>query len=260
MEDRKCESHYLPPAPESILWPGHPDAAADLRLPTHDPHIPSPMRQRPTIVVLAAGQGSRYALAAGGPGHKLEQPLAGSTVLGTTLGHVLASGCPFVVVTTARLAALASSLVARRDLLVVPDADARRGVGHTIAAGVAERPTADGWLVLPADMPMVSASSIQAVAEALGEHAVAFSQYRGRRGHPVGFAAELYSELIALEGDEGARRIVARYPAFAVAVEDPGVLVDIDTPADLSRLVQSSAALQPDAATTAAQPAGSGAV
>ena len=46
----------------------------------------------------------------------------------------------------------ASTLVARRDLVVVSDADARRGVGHSIAAGVSERPHAEGWLVLPGDM------------------------------------------------------------------------------------------------------------
>lgn len=190
------------------------------------------MTQRPTIVVLAAGQGSRF----GGPVHKLEQGLGASTVLGTTLGHVIASGCPFVVVTTARLVPLASTLVARRDLVVVTDADARRGVGHSIAAGVAERPHAQGWLVLPGDMPMIREHSILAVADALAEHPVAFSQYRGRRGHPVGFAAELFSELTALQGDEGARRIVARYPAHAVVVDDPGVLVDIDTPQDLAQV------------------------
>lgn len=191
------------------------------------------MRQRPTIVVLAAGQGSRFAAASGVASHKLEQGLNGSTVLGSTLDHVIASGCPFVVVTTARLVPLASTLVARRDLLVLGDADARRGVGHTIAAGISERPAAPGWLILPGDMPLIRSSSILAVADALAEHPVAYSQYRGRRGHPVGFASELYSELVALEGDEGARRIVARYPGHAVEVDDPGVLVDIDTPGDL---------------------------
>jgi molybdenum cofactor cytidylyltransferase len=64
-------------------------------------------------------------------------------------------------------------------------------------------------------------------------HAVAHAQYRGRRGHPVGFAAELYSELVRLDGDEGARRVVARYPAFALEVDDPGAVVDIDTPTEL---------------------------
>jgi molybdenum cofactor cytidylyltransferase len=194
------------------------------------------MRQRPTIVVLAAGQGSRFSAPTNGPSHKLEQGLGASTVLGTTLGHVIATGLPFVVVTTARLVPLASTLVARRDLVVVSELEARRGVGHSIAAGVSERPAAEGWLVLPGDMPMIRESSILAVAEVLSEHAVAFSQYRGRRGHPVGFASELYSELVALDGDEGARRIVARYPAQGVAVDDPGVLVDIDTQADLARV------------------------
>jgi molybdenum cofactor cytidylyltransferase len=193
------------------------------------------MRQRPTIVVLAAGLGSRFSAPPSGPENKLEQALRASTVLGTTLGHVIASGCPFVVVTTARLVPLASTLVARRDLVVVSDAEARRGVGHSIAAGVSERPMAEGWLILPGDMPMIGERSILAVADALAEHPVAFTQYRGRRGHPVGFAAELYSELVALDGDEGARRIVARYPGHAVTVDDPGVLVDIDTQADLDR-------------------------
>lgn len=188
------------------------------------------MRQRPTIVVLAAGQGSRF----GGSLHKLEQPLGAGTVLGHTLGHVIESGLPFVVVTTARLVPLVSTLVARRDVVVVSDEQARRGVGHSIAAGVAERPMAEGWLVLPGDMPLISPAAIRAVADALDDKPVAFSQYHGRRGHPVGFAAELYSELIALQGDEGARRIVARYPAYAVEVDEPGVLVDIDTPSDLA--------------------------
>ncbi|MBK7261887.1 MAG: nucleotidyltransferase family protein [Rubrivivax sp.] len=202
------------------------------------------MRHRPTIVVLAAGQGSRFAAASSAAAHKLEQGLGESTVLGTTLGHVIATACPFVVVTTARLVPLASTLVARCDLVVISDDEARRGVGHSIAAGVAERPMATGWLVLPGDMPMISSASILAVAEALAEHPVAFSQYHGRRGHPVGFAAELFSELIELDGDEGARRIVARYPAHGVTVDDPGVLVDIDTPADLSRVRSGQVQLQ----------------
>jgi molybdenum cofactor cytidylyltransferase len=52
----------------------------------------------------------------------------------------------------------------------------------------------------------------------------------------VGFAAELYSELVQLDGDDGARRVVSRYPAVAVELNDPGVLVDVDTPDDLAAL------------------------
>ena len=52
----------------------------------------------------------------------------------------------------------------------------------------------------------------------------------------MGFSAELYSELVQLTGDEGARRVVARYPSFGVEVDDPGVLIDLDTTDDLAAL------------------------
>ena len=87
-------------------------------------------------------------------------------------------------------------------------------------------------------MPMVQPSSIAAVAAALEHHPVAYAQHRGRRGHPVGFGAEIYSELVTLSGDEGARRLVARYPAHGVEVTDPGVLIDVDTEADLEKVRQ----------------------
>ena len=184
----------------------------------------------PTLVIVAAGQGSRY----GGSVHKLAQALGASTVLGNTLGHAVASGLPMVLVTTAALAPLAADLLQVADLVVISDAEAQQGMGRTIATGIAARPHAAGWLILPADMPLARPASMRAVAAALEQHPVAYAQHKGRRGHPVGFAAELYSELVVLSGDEGARRISARYPAFGVEVDDPGVLLDIDTPADLA--------------------------
>ena len=89
---------------------------------------------------------------------------------------------------------------------------------------------ADGFWSL---LPVPAQSKRSQVAAALEHHPVAYAQHRGRRGHPVGFAAELYSELVMLSGDEGARRLIARYPAWATEVDDPGVLVDVDTVEDL---------------------------
>jgi molybdenum cofactor cytidylyltransferase len=194
--------------------------------------------QQPTVIVLAAGLGSRYT----GAGHKLEQllsePGSGSgaaAVLSLTLRSAVESGLPLLVVTTAELAPLAYADVPSRDVLLVPKAapPRGRGMGDSIAAGVSARADSPGWLLLPADMPRVKPSTLQAVAQALQGHAVAFAQHQGRRGHPVAFSPELYSELAALTGDEGARRLVARYPSFAVEVDDPGVLIDIDTSEDL---------------------------
>ena len=190
----------------------------------------------PVVVVLAAGRGSRFR----GLDHKLAQPLGTSSVLGTTLRQVLASRLPMVVVATAALAEIAKRSVATRDIVVLPDVGTPGpeplGMGYSIACGVSARPDASGWLVLPGDMPMVEPATLQAVARELRHHTVVYAQHRGQRGHPVGFAAELYSELAALGGDDGARRLVARYPAHGVEVGDPGVLIDIDTEADLDGL------------------------
>lgn len=190
----------------------------------------------PVVVVLAAGRGSRFE----GREHKLLQPLGTSSVLGATLRHVLASRLPLVVVAAASLAEVVGRSIATRDIVVVPDVgDATSqtlGMGYSIACGVAARPDASGWLVLPGDMPMVRPDTLLAVAQALEQHTIAYAEYRGRRGHPVGFGAELFSELATLSGDAGARRLLARYPAHGVEVDDPGVLIDIDTAGDLDRL------------------------
>ena len=190
------------------------------------------MRIRPTIIVPAAGRGSRF----GGPKHKLQQPFDGSTVLGATLRHAIETQLPVLVVTTAALAPLVAGLLATRDIVVLSAGEAARGMGYSIAAGVAERSGAPGWIVLPGDMPLVLPDTLLAVATALEQHPVVYAQHRGRRGHPVAFAAELFSELILLDGDDGARRVVARYPSHGLEVEDPGVLLDVDTPSDLDTL------------------------
>lgn len=192
------------------------------------------MKPAPTVLILAAGQGSRFK----GAAHKLAQPLGGSTVLGWTLRNAVESRLPVLLVTTAAFVAEASKVLAMRDIVVLSAAEARRGMGHSIAAGVAERASASGWLILPADMPLVRPSSLRAVASALERHPVVYAQHHGRRGHPVGFAAELYSELVLLDGDEGARRVVARYPVHGEELDDPGVLLDIDTEEDLAVIQQ----------------------
>ena len=189
------------------------------------------MKNEPAVVVLAAGAGSRYR----GTRHKLSEKLGGDTVLVRTLRNAIASEMSVVLVISVALVAEAKGLVAPEDMVVVDSrTQALWGMGDSIAAGVSIHASATGWLVLPADMPLVRPSSLRAVAAALDQQPIAFAQHRGRRGHPVGFGAELFSELVMLKGDEGARRLLARYPSAAVELDDPGVLFDIDTVDDLA--------------------------
>jgi molybdenum cofactor cytidylyltransferase len=192
------------------------------------------MKTEPAVVVLAAGAGSRYH----GTRHKLSEKLGGDSVLVRTLRNAIASEMAVVLVISEALVAQAQGLVATRDMVVVDARSLRSqtgwGMGDSIAAGVSIHASAGGWLVLPGDMPLVRPSSLRAVAAALDQQPIAFAQHRGRRGHPVGFGAELFSELVMLKGDEGARRLLARYPTAAVELDDPGVLFDIDTVDDLA--------------------------
>ena len=96
-----------------------------------------------------------------------------------------------------------------------------------------------GWLILPGDLPLVRGESLRAVADALGQHAVVTVSYQGVRGHPVGFSAACRDQLLALKGNQGAAIVVRAQSAInsvaVLALEDVGVVTDIDTLDDLAR-------------------------
>jgi molybdenum cofactor cytidylyltransferase len=169
------------------------------------------MNDAPTVLVLASGRGERF-VASGGSGSKLRALLAGKPVLEHTLAAVRASGLPYHV----------------------EDAG-HPGMGDSIAAGVAATAAASGWLVLPGDLPLVRPDSLRAVAEALERASVVMPLYRGMRGHPVGFSQVHGSALQSLRGAEGAAAIVRASKPLALALDDEGIVTDIDTLEDLAR-------------------------
>jgi molybdenum cofactor cytidylyltransferase len=168
----------------------------------------------PVVLVLASGRGERFT-ASGGTGSKLQALLGGVPVLQRTLDAVRASGLDWHV----------------------EDAG-HPGMGDSIAAGVAATPGATGWLVLPGDLPLIRAASLRAVAAALADHAAAVPRFQGRQGHPVGFSAACRAELLALEGKQGAARVLRAYLAMDsvafVDLDDVGIVTDIDTVDDLA--------------------------
>ena len=80
--------------------------------------------------------------------------------------------------------------------------DTARGLGASLAAGVAHAASADGWIVALGDMPFIRAATIGAVRAKLAEGAAIAAPVlaaTGERGHPVGFSSRLKEELLALE-------------------------------------------------------------
>lgn len=184
-------------------------------------------------LLLAAGRGRRFGA------DKRWQPLADGTPLALATAARLRAACLEVLaVVRPEDEALAARLRAL-DCTVVVAADAELGMGHSLAAGVGAAADAAGWLIALADMPAIAVASYRAVADAVvGGAAIAVPVWRGRRGHPVGFAACWRDQLGALAGDRGARELLRRHPerVVEIAVGDPGILADIDTPADLADL------------------------
>jgi len=118
-------------------------------------------------------------------------------------------------------------------------ADAAQGMAASLVCGVRANSDATGWLIGLADMPAVPMSAIAAVRKALLDGAaLAAPSSAGRRGHPVGFASHYYDQLLDLQGDNGARRLLERdkFHVTDIRIDDAGIFADIDTRGDLRHL------------------------
>jgi molybdenum cofactor cytidylyltransferase len=185
-----------------------------------------------TAILLAAGSGSRFG------GDKLLHPLADGVAIGAHAArNLVAAGLPVVAVVKQGDFPLADMLE-QEGCFVTVCADAVRGMGASLAHGVAQRRGAGGWIIALADMPLIKSATIAAIAHALeaGGELVA-PAYKGQRGHPVGLGKRFGAQLLTLGGDAGARDIIAAHKDELVLIEcdDPGVLQDIDRREDLAR-------------------------
>ncbi len=185
-------------------------------------------------ILLAAGAGRRFA------GDKLLHRLPNGLSIAHAAARNLIAAIPRSVAVVRPESHGLARLFASEGLTVLPFALAAQGMGASLAHGVAATATASGWVIALADMPVISPETIRDIAALLRRGAVlAAPEYQGRRGHPVAFAARFRDALIALDGDTGARSVLARHSEDlqTLAVEDPGVLIDIDHAPDLGRVI-----------------------
>ncbi|MGB2982532.1 MAG: nucleotidyltransferase family protein [Candidatus Bipolaricaulia bacterium] len=190
-------------------------------------------------LVLAAGYGTRMGQV------KALTTIDGEPFLSRIIGRLRQAGLdrPIVV-----LGHESDSVLEAIDLSacrVVTNPDPGRGLSSSLLLGIqAVDARASGVLVLHADMPMVASETTRAVAETaeMGAH-LAAPLYHGKRGFPVYLSRTSFSELHdSLDGDTGARDYIARHSddLVLVDVDDPGCILDIDTPEDLAHVRRSS--------------------
>jgi molybdenum cofactor cytidylyltransferase len=112
--------------------------------------------------------------------------------------------------------------------------DADSGMGASLVQAIRHSLPAEGWLVALGDMPFVQDATLARLRDALADGAgIAVPVHAGRRGNPVGFGVQHLDGLLALGGDQGARRLLLAHPVSEIDVIDPGIFRDIDIPADL---------------------------
>lgn len=183
-------------------------------------------------LILAAGSHRRFGAA------KLVHPLAdGYPLIQHTFRHLSASGLPMAMVHRPDDIELLDA-VSDFDVQLISAHDHAFGLGHSLAAGVAATAHWQGWLICLADMPCIQPNTVRIIEKALQQHPIVIPAYLQKLGHPRGFQARFRAELMQSEGDLGARNLLSQNQDITCIcrVNDPGILLDVDYPADLQRL------------------------
>jgi molybdenum cofactor cytidylyltransferase len=182
-------------------------------------------------VILAAGRSTRM----GGP-NKLLAELGGKTLVRIVAEQALASKASDVIVVTGHQAAEVEKSLAGLKVRFVRNPDFADGLASSVKAGIAAVPdAADAAVVCLGDMPLIDAHLIDRLIEAFQPDRgglIALPVSDGRRGNPVLWSRRFFSELMTLDGDIGARHLIAKHgeAVAEVPVEGHGAFLDIDTP------------------------------
>ena len=191
---------------------------------------------RVAAIVLAAGKGARFAAAAPGAGPKLLTDIEGVPMLEATVRSLRAGGVTDVVVVVAagapaRLNEAANAMADRVAINEAPD----RGMLSSIQAGLAALGNGVAvCLVMPADMPFALPASVARVIEAAASGRTVSPRYRSRGGHPVALSTTLRDHVARADASASLKPLLYADDPWLLDVDDPGILRDVDVPADLA--------------------------
>jgi len=192
----------------------------------------APSRPRVAALVLAAGASRRMA-----GRDKLLEPVDGQAQLRRAVGAALASRADDVVVVLGPADAAREAALAGLAVTLARNPAAAEGMASSIRAGVAALPeAADAVVLCLADMPDVGPAHMDRLIAAFdpeeGRAICRAVDETGAPGHPVLFGRRFFETLARLQGDEGARRLLAEHAEHVELVPTPGraASTDLDTP------------------------------
>jgi molybdenum cofactor cytidylyltransferase len=201
-----------------------------------NPKSLDPGMNRIVGILLAAGRGTRFDPT--GVKNKLLAPMAnGDAVVQAAAKNLLAALPTVLAVVRPGVPELVSRLRAL-GCDVTECAAAEQGMANSLVHGLASMPDATGWIIALGDMPYVAPSTIAMLGEAIRKGAdIAVPVHQGQRGNPVAFGSRHLPRLLQLQGDQGARSLLKLFPVVEIAVDDAGIVCDIDTESDLMQSI-----------------------
>ena len=188
-------------------------------------------------IVLAAGQGSRFAAAKPGAPFKLLTLIDGEPMLRRTVNSLLEGGAErCVVVASPDSEADLQSALSDLPVTLTVNPKPRRGMFSSIQCGVAHLRAVDWGVLLPGDMPYVRPETVATVlSAAIRSRRTACASHDGRRGHPLVVSTALRDLILRAPSDDTLKAVRSRDECLEVDVPDPGVHRDVDRPEDLMR-------------------------
>jgi molybdenum cofactor cytidylyltransferase len=174
-------------------------------------------------------------------GNKLCAEVDGEPMVRRVVRAALASSARPVIVVTGDQADAVTAALAGLEVRRVHNPDHAAGMSTSLRAGIAAAGEAAGALICLGDMPLVTAAHLDALigaAAQAGGDAILVPTCERKRGNPVLWPRRDFAEIAALTGDVGARALLERHAdrVQLVALDDPAILTDVDTPDALAAL------------------------
>jgi len=188
-------------------------------------------------IILAAGRSQRF-----GEADKLLAKVNGKLLIRSSAECALKSQCTVVQIVTRPDADQLLEALSGLRVVIRPNPQFAEGIGSSIACGISGlAPNIAGALILPADMPWMQSSLLNTLIEhfrAKGGKSIVYpTTPQGEQRNPVLWPQSEFSNLIKLNGDQGARRLIAATTAekVEITVQRDEVFRDVDTPTDVPR-------------------------
>ncbi len=204
--------------------------------PTSQPVAKGPPGPRIAALLLAAGKSSRMGE------NKMLAEVDGRPMVARTAQRLLASRARPIVAVVGNRAGEVDAALGKLPVERVTNPDFAEGLSTSLKRGLTALPAdVDGVVVCLGDMPLIAGRDIDRLIAAfnpLEGRAIIVPARRGRRGNPILWARQFFAEMMALSGDQGARKLIEEHADLVaeVEMENDAIFIDIDTPDALARL------------------------